>query len=62
MCCVFAVNHFTVKAVDFLAKSSSVQAMCLQSDLELCECEKLKSDSTSNPDAGVGRLRILRFF
>lgn len=61
MCCVLAVNHFTVKSVDFLAKSPSLQAMCLQSDLKLCECEKLKSDSTSNPDAGMGSPRILNF-
>ena len=59
MCCVFAVNRFTVKSVDFLAKSSSVQVISLQSDLELCEYEKLKSDSTSNSGAGVGRPRIL---
>lgn len=34
MCCTLAVNHFTVKSVDFLAKSSSVQTVRLQPDLE----------------------------
>lgn len=45
MSCMLAVNHFTVKSVDFLAKSSPEQDVCLQPDLEWGGCEKLKSDS-----------------
>lgn len=42
MRCMLAVNHFTVKSVDFLAKSSPEQDVCLQPDLEWGGCEKIR--------------------